>query len=729
MIEQALVYIHSVSPARRFVGCGALVEGGYIATCRHVWRMATSAATAEPNGPVTVEIEYPRTRQDGGTVRRPARLVDACEGGSGPPPDLVLLRPEEIPIAGATILRLASQERFQVGRGYAIAGLVRDKPNAPRDVKIQGTIADHEDADGRREFTGDNPNAYWFQPGSSGSPVFVDGGEQLAGIVSLSEKGANEGESRLHEAFVVPGTTIRAHVVRLTAAPIARKQHLDIAELQPVLDALGAQEVPLAEIPGRLIQFIEAARARAAEQVPDSNEGADIDATISAARAKLGGLDTAGAQTVLGTKIAEIEEAHRQRLIPLLEEKAAVERISYDYAAAKATLNRVLTLDPNRVWSWIELGRLSETTGSLPRAAVAFKAALAAARRTGSERGESVALTDLGDVFRAQGNLPEALKSFRDGLAIRDRLAQAHPGSAGWQRELSVSYIKIGDVLVAQGNLPEALKSFRDGLAIAQQLAQADPGNTGWQRDLSVSYDRVGDVLVAQGNLPEALKAFRDGLAIAERLARADPGNAGRQRDLSVSHNKIGDVLVDQGNLPEALKSFRDGHDIFKQLAQADPGNTGWQRDLSVSYDRVGEVLKAQGNLPEALKSFRDGLAIRDRLAQADPGNAGWQRDLSVSYNNIGDVLVAQGNLPEALKALRDGLAIAEQLAQADPSNAGWQFDLIVSHWSLAANGDDAARRFAFIVATLRKLKEENRLTPAQEKWLPKAEARLAEMR
>jgi hypothetical protein len=52
-----------------------------------------------------------------------------------------------------------------------------------------------------------------------------------------------------------------------------------------------------------------------------------------------------------------------------------------------------------------------------------------------------------------------------------------------------------------QGNLAEALKSFRDGLAIADRLAKSDPGNAGWQRDLSVSYNKIGDVLVAQGNL------------------------------------------------------------------------------------------------------------------------------------------------------------------------------------------------------------------------------------
>jgi len=113
-----------------------------------------------------------------------------------------------------------------------------------------------------------------------------------------------------------------------------------------------------------------------------------------------------------------------------------------------------------------------------------------------------------------------------------ERLAKADPNNAGWQRELTVSYNKVGDVLVAQGNLTEALKSFRDGLAIVERLAQADPNNAGWQRDLTVSYNKVGDVLAAQGNLTQALKSFSDVLAIRDRLAKADPNNAGWQRDL-----------------------------------------------------------------------------------------------------------------------------------------------------------------------------------------------------
>ena len=85
----------------------------------------------------------------------------------------------------------------------------------------------------------------------------------------------------------------------------------------------------------------------------------------------------------------------------------------------------------------------------------------------------------------------------------------------------------FGDVLVKQGNLAEALKSYRAGLAIRERLSSSDAGNADWQRDLSVSYDRVGDILVKQGNLAEALKSYRAGLAIAERLSVVGRGQRG----------------------------------------------------------------------------------------------------------------------------------------------------------------------------------------------------------
>jgi hypothetical protein len=43
----------------------------------------------------------------------------------------------------------------------------------------------------------------------------------------------------------------------------------------------------------------------------------------------------------------------------------------------------------------------------------------------------------------------------------------------------------------AQGDLAGALKSYKDGLAIAERLATSDPGNAGWQYDLGITMSEL----------------------------------------------------------------------------------------------------------------------------------------------------------------------------------------------------------------------------------------------
>jgi tetratricopeptide (TPR) repeat protein len=124
-----------------------------------------------------------------------------------------------------------------------------------------------------------------------------------------------------------------------------------------------------------------------------------------------------------------------------------------------------------------------------------------------------------GDVLRAEGNLSAALTSYRDGLAIAEKLAGQDPTKTLWQGDLAVSYNEIGDVLRDQGDLTGALKNYRNSLAIGQKLAIQDPANADWQHDLALSYEKVGDILRDQGDLAGALKSFRDSLAIRQKLA------------------------------------------------------------------------------------------------------------------------------------------------------------------------------------------------------------------
>ena len=211
----------------------------------------------------------------------------------------------------------------------------------------------------------------------------------------------------------------------------------------------------------------------------------------------------------------------------------------------------------------------------------------------------------------------------REGLFARARDAARR----SWRidRDLSVSYDRIGDVQVAQGDLAGALKSYRDSLAISDRLAQSDPGNASWQRDLGV-LTKVGDVQVAQGDLAGALSPTRQ-----PRDHRPPGAIRSRQRRLAARSlgvvREVGDVQVAQGDLAGALTSYRDSLAIRDRLAQSDPGNAGWRRDLSVSYNKVGDVQVAQGDLagrarPPIATASRSETAWRNPIPATPAGSA-----------------------------------------------------------------------------------------------------------
>jgi hypothetical protein len=107
-------------------------------------------------------------------------------------------------------------------------------------------------------------------------------------------------------------------------------------------------------------------------------------------------------------------------------------------------------------------------------------------------------------------------------------------------------------VLAAQGNLPEALKSFRDSLAIADRLAKADPGNAGWQRDVAVSHAKLADIYRRQGETALAKDALGMGKAIMQRMTKLSPDNAEWKRDLAWFEGQI--AALDGAEAPPAAE-------------------------------------------------------------------------------------------------------------------------------------------------------------------------------
>jgi tetratricopeptide (TPR) repeat protein len=511
-------------------------------------------------------------------------------------------------------------------------------------------------------------------------------------------------------------------------AAIARDKGVEPRFLEPLFAAAQMDRtIPRGQEEAYIRAAVDALKAKGLEKLTPSNLGAEIDAALREARARLAKADAQGALAVLDARLAQEaeERQHRQRGEALLHfEKAGILQTAFRHGEAVIALKQATQLASDVPVYWWALGDIAMTHGSLGEARSAYQGAMSASEAAGDERSVSVSHFKIGDVLVTQGNLAGALGAFRAGLAIAERLAGAAPVNSSSQRDLSVSHIKIGEVLVSQGDLLGALDAFRIGHAIFERLAQTDPANAAWQRDLSVSHTRIGDVLAAQGDRPGARVAFRASLAIRERLAQSDPANTGWQRDLAESQNRIGDVLRDHGDMLGSLNAFKAGLSINERLTQVDPLNSHWWSALNVSYDRLGDLQTKIGNLEDALETFRNSLNVSNYLVKTEPSNVVWNRDLSVSYEKIGNIRLQNGNFSEALVSIRASHKIRQNLAQVDASNSIWQRDLIFSHVKLASIGETPAVHFKAAHEIAARLQREGRLAP-RDAWMVEETKRL----
>lgn len=377
----------------------------------------------------------------------------------------------------------------------------------------------------------------------------------------------------------------------------------------------------------------------------------------------------------------------------------------------------------------LDAARLRLAEGDADRALKNARAGFATAERLAAadpasaerQRDLSRAATALGDALLAKGLADDALKSFRAAHAIRETLLTLDPTSPSARRDLSLAYERIADVLLARGAPDEALKGFRTALSL--RLAAVDPGaGPDWQQSLAVLYNKIGDVQLAQGAAEDAVGTYRAGLAL--QLAVADRADAAARRGLSVSYERIGDVLRSQRAYDDALAAYRASLVLREALAGEDLRGARWPRDLPVSQERIGDVLLAKGMPDQALAAYRTALAARERLAAAQPGPA-TRREVAVTQSKIGDALLATGKASDAAASWRAALAGTEAVVSAEPGNTTAQWELAVLQWRLASAGDQPAERYRAVVATLRDLSAQRKLSVDQAKWLPLAEREL----
>ncbi|HUO86855.1 MAG TPA: tetratricopeptide repeat protein, partial [Thermoanaerobaculia bacterium] len=306
----------------------------------------------------------------------------------------------------------------------------------------------------------------------------------------------------------------------------------------------------------------------------------------------------------------------------------------------------------------------------------------------------SRALTQIGEVRVAQGDLAAAERSLDEAHALAVDLVRRRPEEGEWLMGLGAIEFWLGNVHWLQGDLAAAEDRFRAYLEVAERLVGIDGGKPEWRLELAYAHSNLGTVQQVRGDLEEALEHFRLTVEAKRELVRADPGNGNWQKELASSLSWLGETLLGEGELTEAGDQYRAGLDILQRLVEREPENAQYRYLLAIAHNKVGLVLEMLGATEDAVRELERSLALDRQLAELDPGNADWQRELAVAHQRLGRALAwrdAAAGLPH-LRRAADRLA---RLSSADASNTERRLDVVGARVdlarALAAAGQEAA--------------------------------------
>jgi len=248
--------------------------------------------------------------------------------------------------------------------------------------------------------------------------------------------------------------------------------------------------------------------------------------------------------------------------------------------------------------------------------------ALDLARRKADQRGEGIALTNLGDIRLAMRDYKEAVA---DLLAALDLLIDQSDrlGEAGVRTDLASAWYLAGDNRAAADGLTRALDLYR-------QAAN--------RRGEALVLSRLASVQLVTGDYPGAAAGLARALDLYRQLGDR-LGEAHALNDLGAVQQAIGDSRLAASRLEQALAIYTELGDHV--------GMANAMVDLAGVQHANGDLESATAGLARALTLYSD---LGDRLGKANV------------LNLLGAVEQARGRLDAATATLSEALDLYRDL-------------------------------------------------------------------
>jgi tetratricopeptide (TPR) repeat protein len=295
-----------------------------------------------------------------------------------------------------------------------------------------------------------------------------------------------------------------------------------------------------------------------------------------------------------------------------------------------------------------------------------FNRGLSLAVEINNDQAKANTLQGLGVAYRLLNRLDDALRNYRESLAIKQRI--------GDKRGMGVSLDEIGMVEQMSGRHDSARRHFQEALKIQREIA--DKNGT------ALSLLNLGNLAYDSGRYDDALSSTRESLQLYQDL--------GNEQSQSQCLDNIGSSYFAKGDYDNALTYYERALQLREK--------TNVPKEIAGTLQNLGETTANLGQYDKAVAYYVRALDLARKAGDA--------RLTAFISANLGSVFEHQGRYGAALGARQDAITA---LRQANDQTR-WMAEVQAAYGhslSLVMRGDDARKELDEALQRARALKDD----------------------
>jgi serine/threonine-protein kinase len=272
---------------------------------------------------------------------------------------------------------------------------------------------------------------------------------------------------------------------------------------------------------------------------------------------------------------------------------------------------------------------------------------------------------ELAKMHRLLGELDDAEKQGRIGIARYDDLLAANPDDAGALYWRAYCWYEVGSVLVQRGRSGPGEEAV---LRAQAELAEALERHPGERRLLVRQVDVVhtlAQIAYRAGRREPAIELQKQAVQRAAALLAAAPDREARLL-VAVEYQTLGGTLEDLERYAEAEQPLRQAVAAYEALLAESPRETRFREGLARSLMSMDFVLRSKDDLAASRAAVDRALELFRDLAAEFPRRPDYHSVTAAILSNRATMLQSQGQQTEALADLEEAIRLQRlALAQA----------------------------------------------------------------